>query len=97
MATEAESELERRLRRVRPDLSDRALLAVQRLRDAGVSVCSCVPRSPAMLIDSEHVLRCPDCRGLEPGQVDTALGGVEEWQAVRRTAGYSRPDGSEPE
>lgn len=61
----------------RPDLSAKALQMVRLRLARGDRVCGCVmnklPRSPQMNMDHNGVLTCPVCKGLENGQVDTAV------------------------
>lgn len=57
----------------RPDRAPHTDTAVRMAAAAGEPVCDCHPRSPQWLIDRDGVLRCPDCRGLEVGQYETAL------------------------
>src|SRR5262245_49784010 len=62
-----------RARHARPDATIGAYTAVAQALARFEEVCDCLPRSPQWDIDPLGVLRCPDCSGLEPGQVDSAL------------------------
>ncbi len=49
-----------------------ALATVTKLRAAGQQVCHCTPSTTALHLTT-GLLRCPNCNGLDDGQVDDAL------------------------
>ena len=60
---------------LRVDQTERALHAVRLAVATGEEICECRPRSTTMIVDSEGVLRCPECEGLEISQYDQAMEG----------------------
>ena len=58
---------------IHPDRTERALGAVRAMVAVGDEICECRPRPVTVLVNADGVLMCPDCNGLEPGQVDAAL------------------------
>jgi hypothetical protein len=62
-----------RIATARSDQTPRAYAAVRAFVGTGSEVCECFPRPTTVEINHDGVLRCPDCGGLEPGQVDAAL------------------------
>jgi hypothetical protein len=57
----------------RPDQTPAAYAAVLAAVALGQDTCECFPRPTTVNITAAGVLTCPECGGLEPGQVDQAI------------------------
>jgi hypothetical protein len=56
-------------RRARRDILGMVAVLVR----GGATTCDCIPRPPQFATDRDGVVRCPECHGIEPGQVSEAV------------------------